>query len=199
MTLVKNYEYVVTRLRYHICGICLSLSCHRHVILNEVPDCPWFSRINAGGYDKILYFYILTIHYFYRPSSLVILIPHSKVRSYGYMHVTGQQLSCMWQDNSCRTCDTTTVVVCAKVQQLSCVWQDNICRACDSTTVFVRATVQQLSCVRLYNICRACDCTTVVMIGFIRFSYIFEQAFWVVTVLSARWRINAGRYLLRFF
>jgi len=153
MTLVKNYEYVVTRLRYHICGICLSLSCHRHVILNEVPDCPWFSRINAGGYDKILYFYILTIHYFYRPSSLVILIPHSKVRSYGYMHVTGQQLSCMWQDNSCLACDRTTVVVRVTRLQLSCVRQYNSWRACDRTTFVVRATVQQLSCVRLYNSC----------------------------------------------
>ena len=36
MTVVKNY--VVTRLQYHILGICLSLSCLQDVILSEVPD-----------------------------------------------------------------------------------------------------------------------------------------------------------------
>jgi hypothetical protein len=102
MAVVK--KYVLTRLQYHICGICLqyhicgiclSLFCHQRVILSEVPDCSGFSRINADGYGKILYLYILTFHDYYLPSSVDILILHSKVRSYGYVHVTGLQLSCM--------------------------------------------------------------------------------------------------------
>jgi len=143
MTLVKNYG--VTRLQYHLCGVCLSLSCHQHVILSEVPDCSWFSRINAGGYGKVLYLYVLTIHDYYRPSSVVILILHSKVRSYGYVtYRTGLQLSCIWQYNSC-TCDSTAVVVHVTGQQLLYMWQYNSCRTRDSTTVVVHVTVQQLS------------------------------------------------------
>ena len=164
MTVVKNY--VVTRLQYHS----LSLSCHQDVILSEVPDWSWFSGINPGGYGKMLYLYILTIHDCYLPSSVVILILHSKVRSYGYVHVTvqqlssidrttvvfhvtGQLLSSMWQDNSCRACGRTTDVVLVTGQQLSCMWQDNSCSACDRTTA-VHMKGQQLSCMWQDNSCR---------------------------------------------
>jgi hypothetical protein len=155
----KNYG--VTRLQYHLCGVCLSSSCHQHVILSEVPDCSWFARINAGGYGKSLYLYVLKIHDYYRSSSVVTLILHSKVGSYGYGHVTGLQLSCIWQYNSCRTCDSTTVVH-VTGQQLYML-QYNSCRTYDSTTVVVHVTVQQLSFMWQDNSCLAYDRTTVVV------------------------------------
>jgi len=76
--------------------------------------------------------------------------------------LTGQQLSSMWQDNSCRACGRTTVVVLVTGQQLSCMWQDNSCSACDRTTA-VHMKGQQLSCMWQDNSCSACDRTTAVV------------------------------------
>jgi len=121
------------------------------------------------------------------------------------MHVAGQQLSSMWQDNCCLPCDRTTVVVHVTGQQLSCMWQDNSCRACDRTTV-VHVAGQQLSCMWQDNSCLPCDRTTVVV------HVAGQQLSWQIlrhflTFLTkfvsfnciVRWRINAGPYLLRFF
>ena len=77
----------------------------------------------------MLYLYILTIHDYYRPSSVVhIDSPFESAfvwiracnRITDVVHVTGQQLSCLWQD-SCCSCDRTTAVVPVTGQQLSCL------------------------------------------------------------------------------
>jgi hypothetical protein len=187
MTVVINY--VVTCLYYHICDICLSLSCHQHVILSQVPYCSWFSRINPGGFSKIVYIFILTIHDYYCAclirwhidfpfeSAFIWICPCD--RTSVVVHVTGyrlsflwqgiscyacarQQLQFMWQDNRCRACDRTTVVVHVAGQQLSCMWQDNSFHARDRTTVVVRVIGQQLFLWQ-DNSCHACDRTTVVV------------------------------------
>ena len=129
MTVVKNYVVHVYSITY-VASVYHS-PVITHVILSEVPDCSLFSRINAARHGKILYLYILAIHDYYRPSSVVILILNSKVRSYGYVHVTGHlscmltgQLSCMGQDYSVRACDRTTVVLHVTGQQLFCMLTD---------------------------------------------------------------------------